>query len=82
MRLNPDNGSQGGSRRTLYVFFVVRRLNREILHVAVKLSNRRVYSAADHRMLRVGSMGAMISNSRRGEPLWRDIRTPLAAPCH
>ena len=53
------------------------------------MSNRGMDGAADHRMLRVGSMAATISNSRPGQPLWRDIlrhlgieqvRTPFRAP--
>jgi len=46
------------------------------------MSDCRVDGAADHRMLRVGSMAATISNSRPGQPLSRDIRAPLAAPWH
>jgi hypothetical protein len=37
------------------------------------MSNRGVDGAADHRMLRAGSMTATISNSRSAQPLWRDI---------
>jgi putative transposase len=49
--------------QTLYVFFVVRHVNREILHIAVTL--------------RLGSMATTFSDSRSRQPIWRDVRRRL-----